>query len=196
MVATAKIDSVNVHTTVISPVVGQSQNKLHVGRFSSLNNDIKLAQINLDSSISLEPLENSVLGTSVVLGQATRRECPVVVMESPGTDNLETSILGSFQAEFDILVVVGSPLRKSVFTRNITWCRSYNVEGEIVGIASSKEEILSVKREFRAVGGDKTSWDGKCRRASKGCCDDGGELHGKTQGLTRAKNALINSIST
>ena len=114
MVFTTEVDSIHVHATIISPVVGQSQDKLHVSSFGSFNNHIKLAQIDLDTSILLKPLKNSVLCTSVILWQSALREGSVVVMESPSTNNLQASILGSFKTKLDILVMVCSPLQELV----------------------------------------------------------------------------------
>lgn len=88
MIPTTKIDSVDVHTTIISPVIGQRQDQLHVSGFRSLNDYVKFAKVNFDSSVRLEPLHDSILSACVVLRQTAGRKGSVVVMKRPCTDDL------------------------------------------------------------------------------------------------------------
>src|SRR6478609_5737514 len=98
MVPAAKVDCIDIHTTIISPIVSQSQNEFHVGSLSSFNHNIKLAQINLDASVLLKELHDSVLSTSTVLRQTTRDISPVVVVEGPGAHDFETSVFCKLKA--------------------------------------------------------------------------------------------------
>lgn len=177
MVAATEVDSVNIHATVISPIVSQGQNQLHVGCFSGLNNNIELAKINLDSAIWIEHLHSSVFSPCTVLRKTASHICFVLVVESPSADDLETSVFCSLQTDFDILVVVCSPLRKSVSRIGISGWSTHDVEGEVVRITTSEEKVFAVKRELGAVSGNETSGHSKCWRASKGRRDDGSQLH-------------------
>lgn len=110
VVAAAKVDGVGIHATKVGPVVGQGKNQLDAGGLGSLNDGIEDAQVDGHGAVVLKPLSDGVISTGVVLGEAAGNVGAVVVVEGPGSHNLEAGINSSLHADLDIGVVVGTPL--------------------------------------------------------------------------------------
>lgn len=111
MVTAAQVDGVRVHAAVVGPVVGQGENQLHAGGFGSLDDILENRQVNSDGAVILEPLGDTVLGARVVLRDAAGNVGAVVVVEGPGTNDLQAGINGRLHADLDVLGVVISPLK-------------------------------------------------------------------------------------
>lgn len=71
MVLSTEVDRVHIHASIIGPVVGQRQDEFHAGGFSSLDDDVENAQVDVDSSVRVEKLHNGLFSARVVLGQST-----------------------------------------------------------------------------------------------------------------------------
>jgi hypothetical protein len=165
VVASAVVDGVDVHAAVVGPVVGEGEDELDAGGLGGLDDVLEDAQVNGDGAVGLEPLEDSVVGTSVVPGEAAGDVGAILVVEGPGTHDLETGADGGVGAGDDILLVVGSPLAVGVsrvwsrwFSLGMGW--THDVEGPEVGVASSEEEVVSVEGELLAVGRDEAGTGG------------------------------------
>lgn len=109
VVFSAEVHGVHVHAPVISPVVGERDQKLDTSLFGSLDNFVKAGQVNGGGAIGIPPLEDDLRWTSTfpsVLRKAIGNVRLVFVIETPCPEHRETGILGSRQPVFDVLLIL------------------------------------------------------------------------------------------
>lgn len=105
MVLAAGVDSVDVHAAIVGPVVGQGDEELDAVLGGGIDDLVKARQVNGGCPVRLEPLEDCVGRTralGAVGGQSRRVVGPVLVVEAPGPEDGEASLLGSGQTSIDI----------------------------------------------------------------------------------------------
>jgi hypothetical protein len=110
VVSATVVNGVDVHATVISPVVGQGEDQLQTGVLSGSNNHLEDAEVNVDGAIRVECLNDGLLGSAAVLGEPASDGGCVLVMEGPCTDNSETSVESGESASLNIGIMVITPL--------------------------------------------------------------------------------------
>lgn len=106
MVLATEVDSVHIHTTIVSPVVGKRYNELDAGLGGSIYDFVKRGDIDGGCAVG-KSLEDNLSRTSslaTVLRQAIGIIGLIFVVETPCSEDFETSVLGSGQALFDIFL--------------------------------------------------------------------------------------------
>lgn len=96
MVSAAQIDSVDIHATVIGPVVGQSYKKLDASLLRSLHNFVETADVNDGSAVRIPSLKYDFSRTgpfSPILRQTIGIVCTVLIVKPPGTEYRKSSFL-------------------------------------------------------------------------------------------------------
>jgi hypothetical protein len=104
MVFSAELNSVNVHTTIVGPVVCQSNEEFNIGLLSSRDYFVEGCEVDLGLAI-VPPLQNVWTGTSAfttVLWETTGDCCAISIIEAPSTHHIQSSFLGSREAFLDI----------------------------------------------------------------------------------------------
>ena len=105
-----KIDGVDVHTTIVGPVVGEGHDQLDISLLSGLDNSIELLETSgsvVDGDTSILPFcEPSTGPVLKVLWQTVGVESGVSVVEAPCSHNLKANLSGSLQAGKVIGVVL------------------------------------------------------------------------------------------
>lgn len=95
MVLSTKIDSVDIHASIIGPVVCESHNELDAGLARGIDNFVESRDINRRLAI-LPALENDWSASSTftaVLWKSSRIICDVLVIETPRSEDIQTSLL-------------------------------------------------------------------------------------------------------
>jgi hypothetical protein len=104
MVLATELNSVHVHTTVISPVVSQGDKKLHVGFLSRCDYFVKWRQIDFGFAV-FPPLHDIWTGSgtlSAILWEATNYGSAVSIIETPGAHNVQTGLLRGSKTLFNV----------------------------------------------------------------------------------------------
>lgn len=109
MILSTQVDGVDVHASVIRPVVCQGNQQLGSDLVSGLDNLVEAGHVDGGGAVGVEPLEDHLGRTSAfttILWKTTRDICAVLVVESPGAEDGETCLLGGGQPLFDIGLVL------------------------------------------------------------------------------------------
>jgi hypothetical protein len=108
MIPSTQIHGVNVHSTVVGPVVRQGNNELDSDLVGS--GDHLVEWLDIDSRLPIiPPLENNWCATRAfasVLWQTSRDCRHVSIVETPCAEDLETGSFGSCHSEFDVGLVL------------------------------------------------------------------------------------------
>jgi len=148
-----QINSINIHPSIISPVVCQRDNELHADFRRRINDFVETRHVDRRLAV-LPALENDFCGArafAAVLRQAGRVVGGVFVVEAPGAEDFEAGFFGGGEAELDVGLGVGEGeiLRVSA----LVCCCSFgwgfyffwHVMGvSYVGVAAGKVEVLAV----------------------------------------------------
>lgn len=171
VVLSTKIDSVHVHSTVISPVVGQGNDKLDVGPLRGADNLVKGLEASLavvDGWFAILPVLEVNLGRTstltAILGETVGIEGAVAVVEAPGTEDVEASVLGGLQAKVDVRLIL---YKRQCLCHgsSIGVAQTYVVEGKVIGIGASKVKVLAVQLKLGSLGVDKALWHPRLARS-------------------------------
>ena len=109
VVLPAQVDGVHIHPPIISPIVRQRNNQLNVGFARSINNLVKSLHVDSRLAVRSPALENNIRAPSAfatVLRQAGRVVSGVLVVETPGAEDLEAGLFRGRQTCFDVCLVV------------------------------------------------------------------------------------------
>lgn len=98
----AVVDRVDVHAAVVGPVVRQGDNKLHSRVLRGLDDLVQGGEVDLHGAVRQEPLENGLLVSLAVLGEAVGVIGGVLVMEPPGAEHGETGVERGIHARLDV----------------------------------------------------------------------------------------------
>lgn len=111
MVFAAEVDSVNIHATVIGPVVRERDDELDSDLGRGIHNLIEAGDIDGRGPVRIPPLEDD-LGRACplpsVLRQASGHVGPVLVVESPRAENSEASLSGCCQTLLNVVLGLAS----------------------------------------------------------------------------------------
>lgn len=112
MVLAAKVDSVDIHTTVVGPIVGQGNNQFTTHFLRSIDDLVERSQV--DGGSAVRPgLEDDIGGscTFVAVFRETAGDVGCIfVVEAPGAKDGETCLLASGESQFDIGLVLEEQL--------------------------------------------------------------------------------------
>ena len=110
MVLPAKVDRVNIHASIISPVVRERDHQFDSGFGCSVDNLVKGFYV--DRRLAVCPaLEDDFSATGAfptVLWKAFWDVCDILLVESPCTEDIQTSFLCGGQAQLDVCLVLSS----------------------------------------------------------------------------------------
>lgn len=104
MVLATEISGVDVHTTIVCPVVGQSNNELHPGLLSSSNDLVEWLQVDLLSTVVeiLHDIVGSTCALTAILRESTSDGGAILVVETPGAEDLQSGLLCSSETSLDV----------------------------------------------------------------------------------------------
>lgn len=103
MILASKVDSVHVHTTIVCPIVGEGNDELDSDLGGGVNNLVEA--LNIDSRLAIVPSLKDDLGSrtlAAVLRKTVRVVGGVLVVEAPGSEDLQAGIFGRRQTLDDI----------------------------------------------------------------------------------------------
>jgi hypothetical protein len=109
VVLASQIDSIDIHAPIISPIIRQRDNQLHTNFRRGVDDFVESRNIYGRLTIRAPALEDNFCTAgafATVLGQAGRVVGGVLVVETPGAEDLEASLFGGGEAEFDVCLVV------------------------------------------------------------------------------------------
>lgn len=154
VVLPAQVDGVHIHPPIISPIVRQRNNQLNVGFARSINNLVKSLHVDSRLAVRSPALENNIRAPSAfatVLRQAGRVVSGVLVVETPGAEDLEAGLFRGRQTCFDVCLVVveGEVLiRRSACVVSLA---GFSCDRDShVCVATGEVKVLAVQFEFRA----------------------------------------------
>jgi hypothetical protein len=108
MVSATKIDSVNIHASIVGPVVCKSDNELDTSFARSIDNFVKSLDVN--SRLAVGPALEDDFGASgalpAVLWETFRNVCDVLVVETPCSENVQAGLFRCSQAQLNIGLVL------------------------------------------------------------------------------------------
>lgn len=108
MVFSPKVDRVNVHASIIGPVVRECHYQFDPGLGCGVDNFVKGRHINCRLAVcpALED-DISAAGTfSTVLWKPFWDVCDILVVEAPSTEDVQASFLCGGQTQFDVCLVL------------------------------------------------------------------------------------------
>lgn len=108
MVLSTQIDCVDIHTTIIRPIIGQCHNELDASCRRTINDPVELRYINSGLAV-LPPLKHRFVRsrlTRAILWEAIRVMGDILIIESPCPEDAEACIIGDIQAGFDIILIL------------------------------------------------------------------------------------------
>jgi hypothetical protein len=167
-----------VHPAVISPIVCQSNDKLHASLLCRLDDLVKRRKIDLLGPVR-PPLHHIGTGTctfTAILRKTIRKGGAILCIEAPCTHGVQPGFLCGGKASFDVrlelytvrtfmnvkltLAVVKICSRRDIFLKNNRYDAAYTyiVEGEVVCVTTSEIKVLPIELEHVAIGRDKSSW--------------------------------------
>ena len=92
MVLPAEVDSVHVHTAIVGPVVGQSNNELDIRLGGAFNHLVETREINCRLAI-LPPLEHAIVLATSVLREPTGVVSDILVVETPSAEYTKPRVM-------------------------------------------------------------------------------------------------------
>ena len=112
MVFAAKVDGVNVHASIIGPVVRECHNQFDSGLARSVDHFVKGGHINRRLAVG-PALEDDLSATgafTTVLWKTFWDVRDILVVEAPSTEDVQASFLCGGQTQFDVCLVLYSGL--------------------------------------------------------------------------------------
>lgn len=96
MVLASEVDGVDVHSTVVSPVVGQGNNELDAGVGGAIHHPVKLSHVDSRHAV-VPPLKDRLSRTSAlaaILRKSVGVEGDVLIVEAPCAEDAKACIVG------------------------------------------------------------------------------------------------------
>lgn len=112
MVFPAKVDRVNVHASVISPVVGECHYQFDSGLGRGVHDFVKSCHVNRRLAVcpTLEDDFSATCAFTTVLWKSFWNVSDILLVEAPSTEDIQASLLCGGQAQLDICLVLSSEL--------------------------------------------------------------------------------------
>jgi hypothetical protein len=100
MVSATKVDGVDIHASIVGPVVCKSDNELDTSLSRGIDNFVKSLDVNGRLTIhpALEDDFSASGALTTMLWEPFRDVCDVLVVETPCPENVQTSLLCCSQA--------------------------------------------------------------------------------------------------
>jgi hypothetical protein len=96
-----EVCGIDVHSAVISPVVGQSDDEFHSSLLSRCHYLVKRLDVNFNLAI-VPPLHDIWVVVASILRKTSRDGRSVPVIEAPSTEHVQTGFLSGCKALLDI----------------------------------------------------------------------------------------------
>jgi hypothetical protein len=151
-----QVDSVDIHASVVGPVVRQRNYQLHADFRRRVDDFVEACDVDRRFAIGAPALEDNFRGPgafAAVLRQAGRVVSSILFVESPRAEHFEAGFFGGGEAEFGVGLGVGEG-EVLVGCRMLARCGSlagFGCKGDShVGVAAGEVEVLSIQLEFRS----------------------------------------------
>lgn len=152
MILSTKVNSVNIHTPIISPIIRQRNNKLDPSLGRSIDHSVK--PLNIDRGLAILPsLKVDACITcalSSVLRETVWISRGISVVEAPGTHNVQAGLFSCRKAAQRILFVL--QLIRIIHQLGLV---TYILEGEVVSVTPSKIKILAIELKLVTLDSNK-----------------------------------------
>ena len=105
MVLPAEIHRVDVHASVVCPIIGQGNYKFGPDFRRSIDNLVERLHVDGRRAIGVEPLKDhlgAARSLTTVVGEPIGHVCRVLVVEAPCSEHGEPGLLGGRQALLDV----------------------------------------------------------------------------------------------
>lgn len=112
VVFSTKVDRVNVHASIIGPVIRECHYQFDPGLACGIDDFVKGRHINRRLAVcpALEDDFSPTSTLSTVLWESFRDVCDILVIEAPGTEDVQASLLCGGQTQLDVRLVLCSEL--------------------------------------------------------------------------------------